>query len=378
MPGESVLLIEDSPAELEIAESILTDAGYRVATAANAAAALTYPDMADVNIIVMDAMLDSVSGFETTRMLRQQVETHPIPILMLIPEDSVTDREDLSARGANGFMLKPYDARSLTKKVAQLLEAQHLDDLSRQYLDNAADGLMSELADKHIREAVDRKTQIIVERCIQSVATAVEQRAREEVEQHVTALTAEKEQELVKLTVREVAQSMVEKLAERKVTEAMESTLPEQSEKAIKKLVDQTLPTTIRERLKESCNNMLPREIQVRLQKAAEKMVPELSGQLVATVDAVANKSIPRVARELLPELTERQVKITLGEQVPRLVADLVGRELESQLHQRMEPAVRDSIRGLRRTILIWNAIMGGVVGFGALVVVYMLFFASN
>ena len=48
MPGESVLLIEDSPAEREIAESILTDAGYQVVTAANAAAALTYPDMQDI------------------------------------------------------------------------------------------------------------------------------------------------------------------------------------------------------------------------------------------------------------------------------------------------------------------------------------------
>ena len=154
MPGESILVIEDSPAERDIAQSILREAGYQTITAANAAAALTYPEVQDVNLIVMDATLDGVSGYETTRMLRQQAETHPIPILMLIPEDSVTEREDLSAGGANGFLLKPYDSRSLVHKVGRILEEQHLEDLARQYLSDTADELMRNLADQQIKEAV--------------------------------------------------------------------------------------------------------------------------------------------------------------------------------------------------------------------------------
>lgn len=375
MPGESILVIEDSSAERDIAQRILTDSGYNVITAANAAAAMTYPELQDVNLIVMDSTLDGVSGFETTRMLRQQPETHPTPVLLLIPDEDVKEREDLTARGANGFLLKPYDSKTLTRKVSSLIEQQHLDDLSRQYLSDAADKLMEDLAKEHIKKAVDRKTQIIIERCIQNVATAVDERAREEVDRRVTGLTAEKEQELVKHTVREVSQSMVEKLAERKVNEAMEQVFASEADRTVKRIADQLLPTMLRDRLKESCNNLLPREIQIRLQKAAEKMIPELSQEMVSTVETVASKAVPRIARDVLPGITERQIKVAISEQIPRLVADLVHRELETQLYEKLDPAVRDTVRTMRRTIIIWNSVLSGlvIVGLAAVIAIQLL-----
>jgi twitching motility two-component system response regulator PilH len=376
MPGESILIIEDSSAERDIAQRVLHDAGYNVITAANAAAAMTYPELQDINLIVMDSALDGVSGVETTRMLRQQPDTHPTPVLLLIPDEEVKEREDLSARGANGYLLKPYDGRSLTRKVAALIEQQHLDDLSRQYLTDAADSLMQELAREHIKKAVDRKTQLIIERCIQNVATAVDDRAREEVDKRVTGLTAEKEQELVKHTVREVSQSMIEKLAERKVNEAMEQVFASEADRTVRRIADNMLPSMLRDRLKESCNNLLPREIQIRLQKAAEKMIPELSQEMVSTVEAVASKAVPRVARDVLPGIGERQIKVALSEQIPRLVTDLVNRELESQLYDKLDPAIRSSVRSLRRIILVWNAVLSGLVVVGVAAAIAMALLA--
>lgn len=377
MPAESILLIEDSPAERDIAQTVLEEAGYRVTAAANAAAALTYPETQDIDLIVMDGTLDGVNGYETTRLLRQQEQTHPIPILLLLCDESLDEREDLSARGADGYLLKPFEGQALAKKVRRMLEDQHLEDLARQYLSDSADAMMGTLAEQHIKESIDRKTQIIIERCIQTVADAVQERAKEEVDKQVTELTAEKEQELVKMTVREVAQSMVEKLAERKVSEAMETILAEQTERAVRRSAEQQLPTMVRDRVKESLNNTLPREVQNKVQKAAEKMMPELSEQVIAAVDTVASKSIPRAAREVLPELAERQFKLTINEQIPRLVGDLVGRELESQIELRLEPAVQNSARALRRTVLIWNSISSAAVAIGLGLMVYFSFFAG-
>lgn len=377
MPGESILLIEDSPAERDIARTILSDAGYEVIVAANAAAAMTCPQLEDIDMVVMDATLDGVTGYDTTRMLRQKAETHPIPILLLIAEDTISEREDLSTRGANGFLLKPYGSKSLVRKVGNLFEEMHLEDIAKQYLADQADIFMNGLAEKHIKEAVERKTRIIVERSIQNVATAVDQQAREEVESKVTALTAEKEQELVKLTVREVAQSMVEKLAERKVSEAMEAVLTQETERAVRRAADQALPNMIRDRTKDILANMLPREVQIRLQKAAEKMVPEISEQLVGTVEAVAGKAIPRVARDVLPELAEKQFRIAANDQIPRIVQEVVGRELETQMHRRIEPAIRDAARALRKTVLIWASITGGMVAVGLGLLLYLIFFAG-
>lgn len=372
MAGETVLVIEDSSAERDIAQRALEDAGYRVISAANAVAALTYPEVEDINLVVLDSMLDGVSGLETARMLRSEGKTHSIPILMLIPEESVKARENIISGGADGFLLKPYDGKTLALKASGLIEQRFLDDLSSKYLNDMADEMMKELARAHVKDAVERKTQIIIERLIQNVATAVDERAREEVDKHVAALTAEKEQELVKITVREVANSMVEKLAERKVREAMDNSFVNESERVVQRIVDQTLPGAIRERLKESCNNMLPREIQVRLQKAAEKMVPELSEQLVGTVEAIAAKAVPRISREILPSLSEKQTKVAFAEQVPRQVADLVNRELDAQIRQKLEPTLNQASVKLRRTVLIWNSILGGIVTVGLGLALYL------
>jgi len=378
MPGETVLVIEDSSSERDYAQGSLEDVGYRVITAGNAAAALTFPEVKEVSVIVMDAQLMGVSGFEATRMLRQQASTHPIPILLLIPDDSLEANEDISPRGANGYLIKPYDAKILAKKVGRLIEQQHLDDLASQYLEHAADVMMESLADKHVKSAVERKTQIIIERCIQNVATAVDQRARAQVNESVTALTAEKEQELVKFTVREVAQSMVEKLAERKVTEAMETVLAEQAERTVKRIADQILPGALREKLKDSLNNTLPREIQTRVQRTMEKEGPEIAKQLIATVEDATGKVVPRIAREIMPEIIDRRFRELAATQVPQLVREQVGQEIQNQMMQRIEPMMRDVSSKLRKALFFWvggmSVVILGVVGF----LLYMLFFVES
>jgi hypothetical protein len=149
----------------------------------------------------------------------------------------------------------------------------------------------------------------------------------------------------------------------------MEQVFAAEADRTVKRIADQILPTMLRDRLKDSCNNLLPREIQIRLQKAAEKMIPELSSEMVSTVETVASKAVPRIARDVLPGITERQIKVTLSEQIPRLVSDLVHRELETQLYEKLDPAVRDTVRTMRRMIIIWNSILSGIVivGIGAM-----------
>ncbi len=372
MAAETILLVEDSPGERDIAQAYLEENGFKVVAAANAAAALTFPDINNVNLVILDATLDGVSGFETTRLLRQQADTHPLPILMLVPEGMIDNREDFFPGGADGYLLKPYEGPQLVRKVGRLLTQAHLESLSGKYLSDRTDEVMKELAAQHIQAGVERKTQLIIERCLQNVATAVDLRARQEVDKKIQTLAAEKEQELVKMTVREIAQSMVEKLAERKVGEAIETVLKDTCEKAVTRIANQLLPGTIRERVKENLNNTLPREIQTRLQKATEKIGPEMGQQIVATVEGVAQKTLPKVARELLPELAEKQMRVAASEQVPRIVSDLMGRELDKQMFERIDPAVRDSADRLRRTVFVWNgaaALIAVGLGLAALIV---------
>jgi CheY-like chemotaxis protein len=378
MPGEAILVIDDSTAVQDLAATALRGAGYRVTTASNGAAALAYPSIEDVDLVVLDAEMDGLSGRESARYLKQNGATHPIPILMLVPDRDVPDREDLEIAGANSYLLKPFDGRSLLRKVEQIFEQGNLDDLARQYLSDAADRKMTELAEQQITQAIERKTQIIVERCIQNVINIVDSRARTEVDSRIASLVSEKEQELVRMTVHEVANSMVEKLAASKVEEAMQTILREETEKAVRRATDKNLPNQIRDKIKEMLANILPREVEAKLQRAAEKMVPELSQQIVGTVEAVAAKTVPRSARELLPPVVENQVAASLATVLPRQVSDLVARELGAQLAMKFEPAIREAAARLRRSVMLYGGLISLILVVGVALGVYFFFIAPK
>ncbi len=375
MPGESILVVDDSLAVQDIAQSALYSAGYHVTTASNGTAALTFPGLEEINLVILDADMDGLPGRETTRILKQNGPTHPVPVMLLVPEDWTTRTESIALGGACAYLVKPFDPQVLVRKVEQIFEQQRLDELSRQYLSDAADRVMVKLADQQIAAAVERKTQLIVERCIQSITMTVDQRARGLVDEHVTQLVSEKEQDLVRLTVREVAQSMVEKLAATKVEEAMEAILAETTDRTVRGTAEKMLPGLIRDKVRDTLGTMLPREVETRLQKAAEKMVPELSQQLVETIEGVAKRIVPKAAREHLPAVVESQVGAYIEQNAPRRVAEYVARELERQLPEKLEPTVRQAAARIRLAVVMVNSAIGLCVLAGMAVMFWLTFF---
>ena len=365
MAGEKIVVVDDSAAVQEIVKTVLTEEGYKVAVASNGLAALTYPELQDVDLLIIDSDMEGIDGFEATKVIKTDAETHTIPILLLIPEEQAESRAAQSLRGANNYLLKPFEPKALALKVYALLEEQRIYEKSRKFLEEAADKFMEKIAEDHIQAAVEKKTQIIVERAIQNVITMIDQRARKEADAKVTSLTAEKEQELVKATVHEVARSMVEKLAERKVGEAVEAVLSEQTERAVKRTAEHMLPSLVRDRIKESMEHTLPREIQARVQKAAEQLVPEVSNKIVTMIDGIAQKVIPRAAKERVPELVEKHIATVTSKSVPRMVQELTRREIDDQFQARINPAINEAVKTIRARVNIINLIILIVVFLG-------------
>ncbi len=365
MAGEKIVVVDDSAAVQEIIKTVLTEEGYKVAVASNGLAALTYPELQDVDLLIIDSDMEGIDGFEATKVIKTDAETHTIPILLLIPEEQAESRAAQSLRGANNYLLKPFEPKALALKVHALLEEQRIYEKSRKFLEEAADKFMEKIAEDHIQAAVEKKTQIIVERAIQNVITMIDQRARKEADAKVTSLTAEKEQELVKATVHEVARSMVEKLAERKVGEAVEAVLGEQTERAVKRAAEHMLPSLVRDRIKESMEHTLPREVQARVQKAAEQLVPEVSNKIVTMIDGIAQKVIPRAAKERVPELVEKHIATVTSKNVPRMVQDLTRREIDDQFQARINPTINEAVKKIRARVNVINLIILVVVLLG-------------
>lgn len=357
MAGEKILVVDESVAVQELCRATLANHGWRVTTASNAVAALAYPEMPDVDLLIIASDLHEMNGGQATRAVRQDPELSEKPVLLLVPEEEV-GRESQNLNGANGYLLKPFEPALLVSKVKALLEEKQVLAAAREHLRSAAEAWMKRLAETHVQEAVEQRTQIIIERALQNIVSQVDQKTRREVDSRVTALTAEKEQELVKLTVHEVARSMVEKLAERKVTEAMEAILRDETDKAVRRVAESLLPAMTRERVRESVEQILPKEAQRRVQKEAENLVPEASEKVVLVIENAAQKLVPKIARELITEQVEKQTHEAILNSLPKHVQAMVGTELDAQMRTKVAPLVRESADAINRRLRRTTALM--------------------
>jgi DNA-binding response OmpR family regulator len=113
-----VLLVED---ELPIAGFIkngLTENGHSVDVAYDGEEALDWPDVANVDIIILDVMLPGRSGFDVCRTLRQKGIT--TPVLMLTARDGVEDRVRGLDNGADDYLVKPFAFAELLARIRAL------------------------------------------------------------------------------------------------------------------------------------------------------------------------------------------------------------------------------------------------------------------
>lgn len=373
MAGERVLVVDHSATVQEITKTILEEHSYRVSIAANGLAAVTHPEIENYDLIIVDSSLEGISGLETIRQIKTDKEIYKIPVLLLIPEDSVDLFESVPLKGATGWLSKPFSPKKILAKVNEILEEQRIFQLSEEFLRDSAERHMQQLAEQKIQVAVEKKIQIIVERAIQSIVSIIDQRAKREVEARVTALTAEKEQELVKMTVQEVAKSMVEKLAEKKVSEAIATVLVDQTEKTVKRAADGMLPGMVREKIKDQIDNILPREIETRVNKAAEERAAEIGEHIVEIIQSHTQKLVPVVARETLPEIAERQVIVIAETKLPSIIQSSAREAMNAEMNKSVHPLIDSEVKKLRKLvktffvgIIILVLILGLGIFFGA------------
>ena len=117
-----VLLIDDSEVVCTMTSDALEKNGYEVITAANGLEANRYLFQRDKpDIIIIDVMIPLLNGNKTAKLIKENVNTRQIPILLLSskPEEEL-HRLTLES-GAEGFIQKPIDIALLGKKIEETL-----------------------------------------------------------------------------------------------------------------------------------------------------------------------------------------------------------------------------------------------------------------
>ena len=121
MTDKSVLLVED---ELNIAmalEYLLSRRGYRLRHVADGDDALTALADEKPDLVILDVMLPSRSGYEICQHIRKDAGLKDIKVLMMTARGGEIEKRKGLAIGADAFLTKPFATADLTSEISHLL-----------------------------------------------------------------------------------------------------------------------------------------------------------------------------------------------------------------------------------------------------------------
>jgi two-component system phosphate regulon response regulator OmpR len=114
-----ILVVDDDARLRALLQRFLTEQGFRVSAAENAAAArAALADMA-FDLLVLDVMMPGETGLELTAALR--TEGQEVPILMLTARGAPDDRIAGLEQGVDDYLAKPFDPRELALRMRTIL-----------------------------------------------------------------------------------------------------------------------------------------------------------------------------------------------------------------------------------------------------------------
>ena len=119
--SKTILIAEDEPSIVVSLEFLLRNAGYEVAVARDGEEALRLIGTIRPDLIVLDIMLPSVSGFEVCRSIREDRSTRDTRVLMLTARGRESEMQKGMAAGADAYMTKPFSTKELMEVVKRLL-----------------------------------------------------------------------------------------------------------------------------------------------------------------------------------------------------------------------------------------------------------------
>jgi len=115
---ETILLVDDDAALLEVTSIVLASEGYRVVTAEDGPEALRILGREGLDLVVLDIMLPRMSGFEVLKKMREHSD---VPVVLLTAKSQSVDKVVGLELGADDYITKPFDTKELLARIKAIL-----------------------------------------------------------------------------------------------------------------------------------------------------------------------------------------------------------------------------------------------------------------
>jgi excisionase family DNA binding protein len=121
--GPLVLIVDDDERVREYVRVNLEMEGYSVREAGNAEEGLAVLEDVSPDLVLLDVMMPEVDGWEMLRRVQERHGVGAIPVVMFSGKVDDEAAAEATARGAQGFLGKPFDPQQLIEHAKQLLPA---------------------------------------------------------------------------------------------------------------------------------------------------------------------------------------------------------------------------------------------------------------
>ena len=119
-----LLIVDDDPDILKMAQKILVHAGHEVRVAENALKAIDLLSTHSFDVMVSDANMPMYSGFELVQTVRANPKYEKMAVAMLTGLRERKDVEKALRAGVDDYIIKPLDPLLLVQKISSLLDGR--------------------------------------------------------------------------------------------------------------------------------------------------------------------------------------------------------------------------------------------------------------
>jgi diguanylate cyclase (GGDEF)-like protein/putative nucleotidyltransferase with HDIG domain len=144
-----ILIVDDEVFNCELLEGYLELLGYESKTAKSGEEALAMLGP-DIDLILLDATMPGLTGFDVARKVREHAEHWNLPIIMVTALSSASDRLRAAEAGANDFICKPVDDTELKVRMTSLLKLKHAQDEVKRHKDELEAKVLERTAELRI------------------------------------------------------------------------------------------------------------------------------------------------------------------------------------------------------------------------------------
>ena len=122
--GARILLVEDNEINQEIANEILSQAGFEISLAQDGAEAVEMVTVTDYDCVLMDCQMPIMDGYEATQTIRKEKRFASLPIIAMTANAMQGDREKCIASGMNDHVSKPISIKELFATLIKWIPIQ--------------------------------------------------------------------------------------------------------------------------------------------------------------------------------------------------------------------------------------------------------------